>query len=85
MIKKAAQAIKKNHVLFVTTGSGMGAESGIEPIRGTYGLWKQYPVLKKEKLTFERIYNMETFQNEPHQFWYFFGNLYNKLRDAEPH
>ena len=85
LIKKAAQAIKKNHSLFVTTGSGMLAESGVEPLRGTYGLWKQYPVLQKMGQTYEKLNSLETFQNDPHNFWYLFGNLYNKYRDAEPH
>ncbi len=42
-IKLAAQAIHKNHALLVTTGSGMMADSGVPPLRGTAGLWPQYP------------------------------------------
>lgn len=43
----AAQALKKNHALLITTGSGMTADSGIPTFRGTPGLWKHYPIFRQ--------------------------------------
>lgn len=84
-IRKAVGALQKNHSIIVTTGSGMLADSGVPPLRGTAGLWKQYPNLKKKGITFEMLWNDSTFMNHPSLFWYFFGSLYNKYQEADPH
>jgi NAD-dependent SIR2 family protein deacetylase len=63
----------------------MLADSGVPPLRGTAGLWKQYPHLRKQGVTFEKIWNDNTFRESPQLFWYFFGSLYNQYQEAEPH
>ena len=67
-LKKAAQAIVKNNSILIASGSGMAAESkvvaqkGWNPVdgkyeiptfRGTYGLWKHFPALKRHLIGFE--------------------------------
>jgi len=42
LIKKAAEIIKSARSLFVLTGAGISAESGIPTFRGADGLWKNY-------------------------------------------
>ena len=69
----AAQALSKNHAVLVLSGSGMLADSGVEPLRGTAGMWKQYPVLKKQGLVFEHLTHSQMFNQNPHKFWYLFG------------
>ncbi len=54
-LRRAAQALIKNHTTIVTSGSGMLADSGVPILRGTAGIWKNFPVLKKNKITFEKI------------------------------
>ena len=84
-IRKALGALQKNHSILVTSGSGMLADSGVVPLRGTAGLWKQYPGLKKQGITFEQMWNDSTFRDHPGLFWYLFGSLYNQYQEAEPH
>jgi NAD-dependent SIR2 family protein deacetylase len=65
--------LKKNHAILVVSGSGMLADSGIEPFRGSVGMWKQFPVLKKQALTFESMVHSQMFNFNPTKFWYLFG------------
>jgi len=64
-VRKALAALQKNHSILVTSGSGMLADSGVQPLRGTAGVWKQYPRLKKEGIKFEHLWNDMTFQSNP--------------------
>jgi NAD-dependent SIR2 family protein deacetylase len=63
----------KNHTIFVTTGSGLTADSGIPTLRGTAGLWKHYPAFKQDKITFDDFVKTEFFHNYPKKFWYVYG------------
>jgi len=58
---KAANAIQKNHSIFVTTGSGMLADSGFTPTRGTRGMWQELPILKKQGLRFDDMVREDMF------------------------
>ena len=95
---RASQAILKNTTLVVASGSGMTAdcvlEGGTSPswegdkvpiFRGTYGLWKQYPALRKKLLLFEELVEENFFRENPHAFWFVYGDLWNKLSRATPH
>ena len=42
MIQKAAEILRSSDSLFILTGAGISAESGIPTFRGTDGLWKNY-------------------------------------------
>jgi NAD-dependent SIR2 family protein deacetylase len=64
-VRKAVGALTKNHSILVTSGSGMLADSGVPPLRGTAGLWKQYPNLKKKGLSFDKLWNEGTFRENP--------------------
>lgn len=95
---KASQAILKNTTLLVTSGSGITADCSLEggpspswegekiPIfRGTYGLWKNYPALRKKLVLFEELVEESFFLDNPHAFWFVYGDLWNKLSRAVPH
>jgi len=58
---KAAKAIEKNHSVFVTTGSGMLADSGFVPLRGTRGMWREHPILKRQGVTFDDVVREDYF------------------------
>jgi NAD-dependent SIR2 family protein deacetylase len=95
---KASQAILKNTTLIVSSGSGITADcvldGGLSPswegdkvpvFRGTFGLWKQYPALRKKLLLFEELVEENFFRDNPHAFWFVYGDLWNKLNRAIPH
>lgn len=46
-IEQAASAIKNAKALLITTGAGMGVDSGLPDYRGPEGLWKAYPPIKE--------------------------------------
>ena len=72
-LRKAAQALLKNQALFITSGSGMGVDSGLPYFRGTQGLWAHYPIFKKEKITFDDFVQYDFFKYNPHRYWYVYG------------
>lgn len=55
-------------------------------LRGTAGLWKAFPKLRQELVTFEEFVKEDFFKNRPDKFWYVYGDIHNKLRRIEtPH
>ena len=74
-LKKAAQAIIKNNSLLITSGSGMLADcefdgksfkgEGMPIFRGTYGLWKHYPTLKRRLIGFDEFITEDFFKDSP--------------------
>jgi NAD-dependent deacetylase len=42
LIKKAIEILRDSRIVFVLTGAGVSAESGIPTFRGADGLWKNY-------------------------------------------
>ncbi len=54
-INKAVSAILKNHAILVTSGSGITVDSGLPFLRGTLGLWRNYPIFKKKRITFDDL------------------------------
>lgn len=63
----------------------MLADSGVPPLRGTLGLWNNYPALKQQGIPFEHMVHIDMFDQDPSKFWYLQGDLYNKYKEAEPH
>ena len=47
-------------------------------LRGTHGLWKHFPVLKHDLVTFEDFVAESFFKQNPHRFWYVYGEIYNR-------
>eukprot|EP00347_Sterkiella_histriomuscorum_P000419 403375937 len=84
-LRKAAQAIKKNTALFICSGSGITADSGMPMLRGTRGLWDKFPKFKEEKIFYEDFMQEQFFQQNPTHFWYVYGSLFNKMQRTLPH
>jgi len=57
----------------------------IPTFRGTYGLWKEYPVLRKNLISFDELVEESFFKDYPEQFWYVYGDLFNRYSRAVPH
>ena len=57
----------------------------IPTFRGTYGLWKEYPVLRKNLVSFDELVEESFFRDNPEKYWYVYGDLYNRYSKAVPH
>lgn len=76
-IRRAAQAIIKNNSLIIASGSGMTAECPLIPdsptyegnkipiLRGTHGLWKNYPAMRKKMILFDDLVESSFFKEKP--------------------
>jgi NAD-dependent SIR2 family protein deacetylase len=48
-------------------------------------MWQELPILKRQGIRFDDMVREDMFQFSPSKFWYFWGSLYNRMRDLEPH
>ncbi len=62
--------------LFVLTGAGISAESGIPTFRGAGGLWKGYRV--------EEVASPEAWERDPHFVWQFYSMRRQTAADKQP-
>lgn len=84
-IKRAAVLIKNADALFVTTGAGMGVDSGLPDFRGNEGFWKAYPPIAKLGISFAQMANPRWFDTNPNLAWAFYGHRLNLYRRTLPH
>ena len=81
----AADAIRNAKVLIVTSGAGMGVDSGLPDFRGEKGFWNAYPAYERIGLTFVEAANPAHFEEDPEFGWGFYGHRTHLYRDTEPH
>ena len=62
--------------LFVLTGAGVSAESGLPTFRGTGGIWRGYPATQ--------IATPEAFHADPLMVWQFYSMRRQKHREVKP-
>jgi NAD-dependent deacetylase len=68
--------IKPSDRLFVLTGAGVSAESGIPTFRGTNGIWRTYRV--------EEVASPRAWARDPGLVWEFYSMRRRVRRDAKP-
>lgn len=69
--------IKESEALVITTGAGMGVDSGLPDFSGDGGLIEQ--LQKREKiLKYWQIISHNYFDDHPDKFWYLYGDRYMK-------
>ncbi len=83
--KKAAEAIKNADALIMTTGAGMGVDSGLPDFRGNSGFWKEYPAISHLGISFSEMANPRWFEENPKLAWAFYGHRYNLYNETVPH
>lgn len=83
--KKAAQAIQKASAMIVTSGAGMGVDSGLPDFRGNQGFWNAYPMYRELGINFVEAANPANFEEEPAWGWGFYGHRTNLYRETNPH
>lgn len=82
---EAAQRIRNAEALVITTGAGMGVDSGLPDFRGNQGFWSAYPMYERLGLSFIQAANPEHFEQDPHFGWGFYGHRTNLYRTTVPH
>ena len=84
-LDKAAAAIRAADALVITTGAGMGVDSGLPDFRGDQGFWNAYPMYERLGINFVGAANPVHFSRDPHFGWGFYGHRTNLYRQTEPH
>jgi len=84
-LKSAADAIRNAAALVITSGAGMGVDSGLPDFRGDQGFWNAYPMYQRLKLSFVQAANPVHFENDPHFGWGFYGHRTELYRRTVPH
>lgn len=84
-LKTILSLLKNADSLVITTGAGMGIDSGLPDFRGKHGFWKAYPALGKAGLSFEEMANPRAFRDDLRQAWGFYGHRLDLYRRTDPH
>jgi len=84
-INEAAVAVTGAEALLITTGAGMGVDSGLPDFRGNRGFWKAYPPLERLGISFMDMANPTWFSRDPELAWGFYGHRLNLYRETAPH
>ncbi|PLY03818.1 MAG: NAD-dependent deacetylase [Desulfuromonas sp.] len=82
---KAAEAIRKARAMVITTGAGMGVDSGLPDFRGDQGFWNAYPMYERLGINFIGAANPAHFSRDPEFGWGFYGHRTNLYRQTVPH
>lgn len=83
--RSAADAIRGAKALVITSGAGMGVDSGLPDFRGEKGFWRAYPMYERLGMTFVGAANPRNFEADPAFGWGFYGHRTNLYRATEPH
>lgn len=83
--ERAAVAISGARALVVTSGAGMGVDSGLPDFRGDQGFWNAYPMYQRLGINFIGAANPANFEGDPAFGWGFYGHRTNLYRTTEPH
>jgi NAD-dependent SIR2 family protein deacetylase len=84
-IQKARTLIDEADAIMITSGAGMGVDSGLPDFRGSEGFWKAYPPLRKLGLNFSDIANPIWFDSDPSLAWAFYGHRLHLYNETVPH
>jgi len=76
MIDEVARRLQRAQSVFVLTGSGISAESGLPTFRGVGGLWRTHRV--------EQLASPEGFERDPHLVWTWYNERRAAHKLAEP-
>lgn len=84
-LKRALVAIKEANALLITTGAGMGVDSGLAPFRGPNGLWTGNSPYKKLNIDIQSWATPAAFVTDPALAWGFYGYRQALYKEARPH
>lgn len=75
-IERAANLLQRARSVFVLTGAGVSAESGIPTFRGSEGLWKSYSA--------EQLATTDAFRRNPELVWEWYHWRQGLIQKADP-
>ncbi len=81
----AAAAVREAELLVITSGAGMGVDSGLPDFRGDRGFWNAYPPYERLGISFVEAANPAHFERDPAFGWGFYGHRTNLYRATVPH
>lgn len=81
----AADAILRSRTLIITSGAGMGVDSGLPSFRDQNGFWEAYPAYRKLGVNFMEVATPRHLVEDPTFGWGFYGSRANQYRDTVPH
>lgn len=84
-IDAAAEFVADADALLISTGAGMGVDSGLPDFRGDEGFWNAYPPFEERGLDFYDLANPHWFEEDPALAWGFYGHRLHLYRDTDPH
>jgi len=84
-IEKAKKIIEEAEAVLITSGAGMGVDSGLPDFRGNEGFWKAYPVIKELGIGFSKMANPTWFTTNSALAWAFYGHRLKLYRETVPH
>jgi NAD-dependent SIR2 family protein deacetylase len=84
-LQRAKQLLEEADAIFITSGAGMGVDSGLPDFRGVEGFWNAYPKARELGLRFEEMANPQWFETDPQLAWAFYGHRMHLYRDTVPH
>jgi NAD-dependent SIR2 family protein deacetylase len=84
-LNQAAAALRRAAALVVTSGAGMGVDSGLPDFRGDQGFWQAYPMYQRLGINFVGAANPAHFERDPAFGWGFYGHRTNLYRETQPH
>ncbi|PLX76577.1 MAG: NAD-dependent deacetylase [Desulfuromonas sp.] len=85
VLQQAADKIRTARALVITSGAGMGVDSGLPDFRGDQGFWNAYPMYERLGINFIGAANPVHFNNDPEFGWGFYGHRTNLYRETDPH
>jgi len=85
LLREAAAEIHAADALLITSGAGMGVDSGLPDFRSERGFWRAYPRLAELGRSFKEMANPGWFERDPHLAWAFYGHRLNLYRQTVPH
>ncbi len=83
-IEKAVEYLKNADALLISSGAGMGVDSGLPDFRGDKGFWKAYPAYEKLGIDLYQAATPEHFKDDPQFGWGFYGHRFNLYRSTQP-
>lgn len=84
-IPRVAELIANADALLITSGAGMGVDSGLPDFRGGNGFWGAYPALANLDISFEQMAQPAWFDEKPDMAWAFYGHRQQLYRETKPH
>ena len=83
-IQRAAELVSTKRSLVITSGAGMGVDSGLPDFRGDEGLWNYYPPLRHLNVGFSSMANPAWFEKDAELAWGFYGHRLELYRNTVP-